>query len=169
VIYTWEGDSIKETFADGCTTVDSDAITSDATIKVVVTYTNGTTHEDTQTIKCSMPVFVGLLPKWKTANTITMDYLKELQTQDTEGTQNRFIECGPDVTSINFKYVFEDVDLRHPFVVLPQSYPDLESLVTKSQRFGVDAFDVIDGIPLQIWNASTESEDSVIFKIYVYK
>ena len=37
-----------------------------------------------------MPVFVGLLPKWKFANTITMEYLNQLVAEDFDGTQNRF-------------------------------------------------------------------------------
>lgn len=163
VIYTWEGDSVRETFADGCTTVDSNVITADTDIKVVVTYSSGVTHEDTQTIKCSLPIFVGLLPKWKTASTITMDYLEELQTEDTEGTQNRFIEQGPELTSISFTYKFEDSTLRHPFVVIPKSYASLTSLVTKSQEFGLEAFDVVNDIPLSV------NGQDVIYKIYVYK
>jgi len=80
-----------------------------------------------------MPVFVGLLPKWKSANTITMDYLIELCEQDVDGTQNRFVNYGgDDLKTFTFKYVFEDADLRHPFIVLPKSYPDLDTMVTKS-------------------------------------
>ena len=36
-----------------------------------VTYINGAIHEETKTVKCSIPIFIGLLPKWKFGNTVT--------------------------------------------------------------------------------------------------
>ncbi|MGN0967183.1 MAG: hypothetical protein ACI4OP_06350 [Candidatus Coprovivens sp.] len=41
----------------------------------------------------------------------------------------------------------------------------MESVVTKSQSFGLDAFDIIDSIPLHIEGV----EDDTIYKIYVYR
>nr|DAM35532.1 MAG TPA: hypothetical protein [Bacteriophage sp.] len=43
-------------------------------------------HEETKTVKCSLPVFVGLLPKWKFGSVVTMEYLKELEKEDADGT-----------------------------------------------------------------------------------
>lgn len=161
VIYTFTGDDFK----DGCITVDSEPLLEDAEFKFKVTYTNGSVHEQTATVKCYMPVFVGLLPKWKTGSTITMDYLIQLCEEDTDGTQDRFINYGGDLKSFTFKYVFTDASLRHPFIVLPESYPNLETMVTKSQSFGVDAFNVINNIPLKVPGV----EKGIIFKIYIYK
>lgn len=161
LIYTLQ----KEDFADGCVTVDSEALLEDADFTFKVYYTSGATHETTKTVKCYMPVFVGLLPKWKSAYTITMDYLIQLAKEDTEGTQNRFLNQGKDLTSFTFKYEFEDSDLRHVFIVLPKSYPDLDTMVTKSQSFDTDAFEEITDIPLSVPGV----EDDIIFKIYVYK
>ena len=161
VIYTFIGDDFK----DGCITVDSESLLEDAEFKFKVTYTNGSVHEQTATVKCYMPVFVGLLPKWKTGSTITMDYLIQLCEEDTDGTQDRFINYGCDLKSFTFKYVFTDASLRHPFIVLPESYPNLETMVTKSQSFGVDAFNVINNIPLKVPGV----EKDIIFKIYIYK
>lgn len=161
VIYTFTGDDFK----DGCITVDSESLLEDVEFKFKVTYTNGSVHEQTATVKCYMPVFVGLLPKWKTGSTITMDYLIQLCEEDTDGTQDRFINYGGDLKSFTFKYVFTDASLRHPFIVLPESYPNLETMVTKSQNFGVDAFNVINNIPLKVPGV----EKDIIFKIYIYK
>lgn len=161
VIYTFTGDDFK----DGCITVDSESLLEDAEFKFKVTYTNGSVHEQTATVKCYMPVFVGLLPKWKTGSTITMDYLIQLCEEDMDGTQDRFINYGGDLKSFTFKYVFTDASLRHPFIVLPESYPNLETMVTKSQSFGVDAFNVINNIPLKVPGV----EKDIIFKIYIYK
>lgn len=161
VIYTFG----SESFEEGCITVLSEPITKDTEFTFKVYYTNGTSNETSDMVKCGYPVFVGLLPKWKFGNTITMDYLQELETQDTEGTQNRFLSYGGNVQSITFKYQFEDPDLRHPFIVVAESYPDLENMTTKTQNFGIEAFDVIDMIPLSIPGVETD----IIFKIYIYR
>ena len=162
----YQGDELiqtftKENFQNGCVTVDSKVIMEDTEFTFRVTYSNGIENEVTAITKVSMPIFVGLLPKWKFANTITMDYLKELETQDTAGTQNRFLSQF--TNPITFYYEFEDAELRHPFVVIPESYPELDSMTTSSQNFSIDAFDVIDMIPLRV-----EGQD-VIYKIYVYR
>ena len=161
VIYTFTSTD----FDEGCITVDSLPITEDTEFTFKVYYNNGTMNQDTGITKCGFPIFIGLLPKWKFANTVTMEYLNELQDQYTEGTQNRFVDYGDDVKSITFKYQFQDSELRHPFVVVPKAYPDLEGIVTKSQSFGIEAFDVINEIPLQIEGVSTDT----IYKIYVYR
>lgn len=155
----------KEAFEKGCLTVDSLPLYEDSEFTFKVFYTNGSVHEETKLVKCYMPVFVGLLPKWKFANTITMDYLIELCKEDAAGTENRFLNYGKDLKSCTFKYSFTDPKLRHPFVVLPADYPDLDSMVTKSQSFGIDAFDVIDMIPLMVPGV----EHDIIFKVYVYR
>lgn len=155
----------KEDFQDGCITVKSNPILEDTIFTFKVTYSNGAVHQAEDTTKVSLPVFIGLLPKWKYGNTVTMEYLKELEQQDVNGTQNRFMTYGSDLESISFFYKFQDPDLRHIFVVLPESYPDLEYISTSSQKFEKDAFDVIDMIPLQIEGV----EGDTIFKMYIYK
>lgn len=161
LIYTLE----KEAFEDGCVTVDSLPLVDDAEFTFKVYYTNGAVHEETKTVKCYLPVFVGLLPKWKFGNTVTMDYLIQLCKEDTKGTQNRFLNYGKDLETFTFKYNFADPQLRHPFIVVPASYPNLDTMVTKSQSFGIDAFDVIDMIPLSVPGV----EKDIIFKMYIYR
>lgn len=161
LIYSFTKDQISE----GCITIESLPINSDTQFIFRVYYTNDSMHEATTIVKCSLPVFVGLLPKWKFGNTVTMEYLIQLSTEDTEGTQNRFLDYGNDLTSFTFKYKFQDAELRHPFVVIPESYPNLDTMVTKSQTFNKDAFEVIDMIPLTIEG----SEQDIIFKMYIYK
>ena len=155
----------KTDFEDGCVTVDSLPLLEDAEFTFKVYYTNEAVHEVSKLVKCYMPVFVGLLTKWKPGHTITMDYLIQLCKGDTEGTQDRFLNYGKDLTSFTFKYKFEDPELRHPFIVIPADYPSLESMVTKSQSFGLEAFDVIDHIPLTVPGV----KEDIIFKVYIYK
>lgn len=161
LIYTFTG----EDFRDGCVTVDSEPILEDTTFTFVVTYTNGSKHSESKTVTCNIPIFVGLLPKWKFGYSITMEYLKQLQKQDTAGTQNQFLNCDKDATAVTFKYSFTDPDLRHPFILVPETYPNLESMAISSQKFGKDAFNEITKIPLKVTGVSKE----VIFKMYVYK
>lgn len=158
VIYTLK----KEDFENGCVTVDGLPLTEDAEVTFKVYYTNGAVHEETKLVRCYLPVFVGLLPKWQFGNTITMDYLIELAKT---GSNNAFLNHPHDLETFTFKYNFQDPDLRQPFVVLPIDYPNLESMVTQSQRFGIDAFDVIDMIPLTVPGV----EKDMIFKVYIYK
>ena len=161
LIYTLQ----KEQFEDGCVTVTSLPLFDDAEFIFKVYYTNGAVHEVSDIVKCYLPVFVGLLPKWKFGNTITMDYLIQLCNEDVEGTQNRFLNYGEDLTEFTFKYKFQDLGLRHPFIVIPESYPNLKSMITKSQSFGIEAFDVIDMIPLSVPGV----KDDIIFTIYIYR
>lgn len=94
-----------------------------------------------------------------------MERLIELSNEDIEGTQNRFLNYGKDLKTFTFGYKFQDADLRHPFVVLPESYPNLDNMTTSSQKFGIDAFDVIDMIPMRIPGV----DQDIIYKMYIYK
>ena len=161
VIATFYG----EDFKDGCVTIDSEPLFQDAEFTFRVYYTNEAVHEETKVVHCYLPIFVGLLPKWEFGNVITMERLIELSNEDIEGTQNRFLNYGKDLKTFTFGYKFQDADLRHPFVVLPESYPNLDSMTTSSQKFGTDAFDVIDMIPMRIPGVDQDT----IYKMYIYK
>lgn len=164
----YQGDTLiytidKEQLINGCSILQSNPINTDTKFTLKVYYSNGTIAQEEAFVLCTKPIFVGLLPKFKSAYTITMDYLKELVSQDYEGTQNRFVNHGKDLTQLTFNYSFEDPQLRHPFIVLPKDYSNLEQIITPTQSFGIDAFDVINDIPLEI------EGQSIIYKIYVYK
>lgn len=161
VIATFYG----EDFKNGCITIDSEPLFQDAEFTFRVYYTNEAVHEETKVVHCYLPIFVGLLPKWEFGNVITMERLIELSNEDIEGTQNRFLNYGKDLKTFTFGYKFQDADLRHPFVVLPESYPNLDNMTTSSQKFGIDAFDVIDMIPMRIPGV----DQDIIYKMYIYK
>lgn len=154
---------VKEDFENGCVTVDSLPIIEDTEFTFKVIYTNEAVHEESITVKAALPIFVGLLPKWKFGNVITWNYLKELASE--EPNNNQFINSSNNLNQISINYSFQDTKLRHPFVVVPVSYPDLDNMSTTPQRFGIDAFDVIDMIPLQVPGV----EKDIIFKIYIYR
>ena len=154
---------VKEDFENGCVTVDSLPIIEDTEFTFKVTYTNEAVHEESITVKAALPIFVGLLPKWKFGNVITWNYLEELASE--EPNNNQFINSSNNLNQISINYSFQDAKLRHPFIVVPVSYPDLDNMSTTPQRFGIDAFDVIDMIPLQVPGV----EKDIIFKIYIYR
>lgn len=150
-------------FEDGCVVENSLPIIQDSEFVFKVVYTNGALHEESVTVKVALPTFVGLLPKWKFANTITMDYLKELTLEEPDN--NQFINSSDNLNQISISYSFQDAKLRHPFVVVPVTYNNLENVSITSQKFGLEAFDVIDMIPLQIPGI----ENDIIYKIYIYR
>lgn len=154
---------VKEDFENGCVTVDSLPIIEDTEFTFKVIYTNEAVHEESITVKAALPIFVGLLPKWKFGNVITWSYLEELASE--EPNNNQFINSSNNLNQISINYSFQDTKLRHPFIVVPVSYPDLDNMSTTPQRFGIDAFDVIDMIPLQVPGI----EKDIIFKIYIYR
>lgn len=154
---------VKEDFENGCVTVDSLPIIEDTEFTFKVTYTNGAAHEESITVKVALPIFVGLLPKWKFGNVITWNYLEELASE--EPNNNQFISSSNNLNQLSINYSFQDAKLRHPFVVVPVSYPDLDNMSTTPQKFGIDAFDVIDMIPLKVPGV----EKDIIFKIYIYR
>lgn len=154
---------VKEDFENGCVTVDSLPIIEDTEFTFKVTYTNGAVHEESITVKVALPIFVGLLPKWKFGNVITWNYLEELSSE--EPNNNQFISSSNNLNQLSINYSFQDAKLRHPFVVVPVSYPDLDNISTTPQKFGIDAFDVIDMIPLKVPGV----EKDIIFKIYIYR
>lgn len=146
-------------FVDGCVTIQSQSLTEDAEFKFKVLFANGLTQEEVVNVKVVAPSFVGLLPQWKFGNVVTMEYLKELVAEDK--TNNKFVEGIP--SEIIQKYSFQDSQLKHPFVVVPANNPDLEGMVTKSQNFGLEAFNIIDMIPLRI------KDKDIMYKMYIYK
>lgn len=152
-----------EDFEDGCVTTDSLPIIEDTELTFKVTYTNSATHEESITVKAALPTFVGLLPKWKFGNTITWEYLEELVSE--EPNNNKFINSSDDLSQISINYNFRDSDLRHPFVVVPEKYPNLDNMSITSQKFGLESFDMINMIPLKV----PEVEKDIIFKIYIYR
>ena len=158
LIYTFVGSD----FEDGCVTVKSKTISEDTEFEFKVTYTNGSQHEETAKVQCQMPVFVGILPYFRFGDTVTMGYLQELINEDSS--QNKFISEGKDFNEITFNYNFVAPKLKQPFVVLPNDYPNLTGMTTKTQQFGVDAFEKIT-LPMKIEGVEKE----VLYKMYIYR
>lgn len=168
-IELWQNDVLigtytKDQFVDGTLIVDSLPIYEETTFLFKVFYTNGVVAEATSVTKVGFSIFVGILPKWYTASNVTYDYLMELVANDPAN--NTIDNSGDSVTEIKHKYEFSSPqELKHLFVAIPKDYPNLTQLITPSQQFGVEAFDVIDDIPFKIPGLKEDK----IYTLYVYR
>ena len=120
------------------------------------------------TVKVGYLAFIGLLPKWESAATVGWDRLLELNSQDSEN--NQFTSTnGESINELDIRYNFSSPnEQKHIFVAVPSDYPDIVEMSTSSQQFGIDAFNVIDQIPLNI-ELSTGDTKTVLYKYFVYK
>lgn len=158
------GTFYPEDFTDGNLTVVSLPIFKDTTFKFKVTMENGVEHEDTSLTKVSQGVFVGILSRWYSGYNVTYDYLEQLALEDPEN--NTFEPLAGDVLEIIHNYNFTTPnDLKQLVVAIPKDYPDLASIKTPAQDFGVEAFDIINDIPFVVPGV----EENVIYKLYIYR
>ena len=165
----YQGDQLlgtfyPEDFTDGSLTVVSLPIFEDTTFTFKVTMENGVEHEDSCLTKVSQGVFVGILSRWYSGYNITYDYLEQLSRTDPEN--NTFESLSDDVLEITHSYNFTTPeDLKQLIVAVPKDYPDLASIKTSAQDFGIEAFDIINDIPLTVPGV----DNDVIYKLYIYK
>lgn len=154
----------KEDFAGGEYTVDSLPITKDTPFTFKVMYENGTELQAQCMTKVAYLAFIGLLPKWYNGSNVTYDYLLDLIVDDP--LNNTIDTSGDSISEIKQKYSFSSPgELKHPFVALPKDYPNLVQLITPSQNFGLEAFDIISDIPMRIPGVAGDK----IYKIYIYR
>lgn len=153
----------REFEESNCITVTSLPIKEDTEFVFKAFYINGSVHEVNTFTKLSMPVFVGLLPKWKFGNTVTYDYLLQLYFEDK--VNNQFYDKSDKLARIDHTFQFSGKELKHILLALPANYPDLYQMVIPSQQFDIEAFDVIDMIPFQL----PGTDKDVIYKLYIYR
>ncbi len=147
----------------GCFTLDSNIIDSDTIISIKVFYTNGVTYDIQKTVKVSLPIFIGLNPRWNQGYILTYDMLEEAALSNPEN--NKFYYEGKDVTLIEHFFNFDEDKEQKIIVVMPASYSKLQEMSNSAQTVTSAAFEVIDMIPFNIPNVS----ESVVYKIYTYK
>lgn len=150
-------------FNVGCVTVESEPILQDTVFSVVANYKKNVKHTAKSTVICALPIFVGLLPKWKFGHTVSMEYLQYLEREHgDEG--NKFVYI-PELDKVSIDYNFKDIELRHPFIAIPKQDKKLDFVKTSIQKFDKSAFDIITEIPLDI-DGITED---VLYEIYIYR
>lgn len=168
--YLYQNDELIGTFTrydfeSGQHTVLSKPILEDTTFRFEVEFCNGTTLSATWLTKVSYGVFVGILSKWLPGSSVSYNYLLELASQDPVNNTmyGEFDKC---TELIKHKFSFSSPeDLKHIILAMPKDYPSLEEMITPSQHFGIEAFDVIDETPFSIPGMDRD----IIFKIYIYR
>lgn len=154
----------KEQFEESsCVTVDGLPIESNSEITAKVFYTNGSIHEVTEIVKIALPVFIGIIPRWKFGNTVSYNQLLELHNQDSEN--NKFYNKGIHLQSIEHSFNFDEDKEQKIIVALPKEYNNLVEMSNSAQAVSGTAFEVIDQIPFQIPGSTTD----IIYKLYFYK
>ena len=124
-----------------------------------VFYINGTHHAVESTTRIEYPIFIGIVPKWRSGNTINYSYLQSLVAGDK---LNNNFYCYSN--KIAHSYNFSDPSLKEILVAMPIKYPELQQMITPSQHVGPEAFSIIDVIPFQIPGAPKD----VLYKLYIY-
>ena len=147
----------------GCVTIDGLPIDSNSEVIAKVFYTNGSIHEVIETVSVALPVFIGIIPRWKFGNTVTYNQLLELSLENPKN--NKFYDKGIHLQSIEHSYNFDEDREQKIIVALPVTYNNLAEMSNSAQVVTSDAFEVIDQIPFQIPGSTSD----VIYKIYIYK
>ena len=147
----------------GCVTIDGLPIDSNSEVTAKVFYTNGSIHEVIETVSVALPVFIGIIPRWKFGNTVTYNQLLELSLENPKN--NKFYDKGIHLQSIEHSYNFDEDREQKIIVALPVTYNNLAEMSNPAQVVTSAAFEVIDQIPFQIPGSTSD----VIYKIYIYK
>lgn len=147
----------------GCVTIDGLPIDSNSEVTAKVFYTNGSIHEVIETVSVALPVFIGIIPRWKFGNTVTYNQLLELSLENPKN--NKFYDKGIHLQSIEHSYNFDEDREQKIIVALPVTYNNLAEMSNSAQVVTSSAFEVIDQIPFQIPGSTSD----VIYKIYIYK
>lgn len=152
----------------GQATVRSNYIMEDTTFTVEVYYYDISSPTTASTIvKVGYGVFVGIIDKYTSASTITWADLKQLTLSDP--TNNKFFAtAGDGVPDIEMDFDFASSTYKQILVAVPATHPSISEMSTSSQQFGIDAFNVINQIPLSFELESGDTQ-SVLYKYMVYK
>lgn len=129
---------VEEEFADGCITRSYGPILEDTEFTFTIVYDDpdNTELSDSTTVSVQCPIFVGIIPKMKAQDTITMKYLKDLIKHDPNN--NEFTNSLPVIHEYNFK----DPKLQKLIVGIPTSYnKELDNMTNGIQKFNKEAFD----------------------------
>lgn len=146
-------------FEEGCVTITTEeAITEDTEFTFKVIYNDESELEQSKTVKCNMPIFIGSKPKMNQANTLSWQYLEDLE-------KNGY-GIFTNMSNTSYEFNFIDLNLRELFIAVPLGVSELKSMDTENgQNFGINAFNTVDVIPFRL----TKIEKDVLYKIYVYK
>ena len=154
---------------NGQATVKSNPVMEDTTFSVEVYYVGIDEPVTAETlVKVGKGVFIGIIPEYETASTITWYRMQELANSDP--TNNKFFSTRLEtLDDLELKYEFTSPrEPKQIFVAVPAEYPDIVEMATSSQQFGIDAFNVVNQVPLSVELPNGEIR-TMLYKYSVYK
>lgn len=153
---------------NGQATVKSNPIMEDTEFTVEVYYEGVEEPATDSTItKVGYGAFIGIIPQFETASTINWDRIVELANADPINNQF-FTSSAESISELELKFNFTSPEPKQIFIAVPADYPDIVEMATSSQQFSVDAFNIVNQIPLNVKLANGETK-SILYKFMVYK
>lgn len=127
-----------------------------------VCYINGTCLEAQSITKIGRYMYVGLLPKWYTGANVSYEYLESLV--ETDPLNN--VKLATEDNIITHIYNFSSPsDPKHIFIIVPKvDNKTLYQMTMPSQQFSIDAFDVLEDLPIVYPDGTT-----VVYTMYIYR
>ena len=139
--------------------IPSNPINKDTEFKLKAFYADKV-HEETKIVKCKLPapIFVGAIPK-NTQNELNFEYFQDLI--DLDPINNKLVQ---DVikNKVKMTYNFVNPKQNYLLIAIPETESGLEAMVTVSQKFGPDSFDLSS-------DTYTINGYSVKYNLYKYK
>ena len=132
------------------------------TFRFRVCYINGTCLEAQSITKIGRYMYIGLLPKWYNGSNVSYEYLESLV--ETDPLNN--IKLATEDNIITHVYNFSSpTDPKHIFIAIPKAdNKTLYQMTMPSQQFSIDAFDVLEDLPIVYPDGTT-----VVYTMYIYK
>lgn len=169
IAYLYQNDELIRTIqreefeANGCVTIQSNAIEEDTEFRLDVYYSNDAKHSEYSKTKLAYPIFVGILPEWYFGTNVTYDLLLQLSNEDK--VNNKFYDRESHLRELSHQYNFDKKEASKLILALPSNYPDLKSIYNGVQEFANGAFDfkIITVTPF------TVAGQLVDYKLYIYK
>lgn len=164
----YQGDDLIGTyeygqFKDGHLQVKSQPLQGDETVFTFkVCYANGHCVTAQSVTRTGLFTYAGLLPKWYPGSNMTLETLDGLVADDPDN-NTRFVF---EEAEVKCRFAFESAETPlHPFIAIPKKEgAALHMMATPSQQFGIDAFDVINDLPVVYPDGSTK-----VYVVYIYR
>ena len=152
----------------GGATVVSNPILEDTTFTLEVYYQDvDSPTTDSVLVKVGYGIFVGIIDKYQVTTAITWNDLVQLTRSDPDN--NKMVSAsGNTIQDIEMNFNFESQTPKQILIAAPTTYPSISEMSTSSQQFGIDAFNLVNQIPLQV-DLDGQNTQQVLYKYMVYK
>ena len=154
--------------ANNCATIQSNPVIENTTFTVEVNYI-GVDQPITATSSVTIgnAVFIGIIDKFQNTTAITWNDLIQLTRSDS--TNNEFFSTtgAGTIADIEKDFDFESQTQKQILVAVPATSPSISEMSVTNQTYDIDAFNVINQIPMSI--PVGQGTETVLYKFMVYK